>query len=490
MNSAPELDHSIARGGKAHSALGWLALFLIILAAKWRSIILPSAWDESWAVLPAGIWLGENSFALGELAQLPGWSEGGPASYAFSPVTWLTGLVASLTTDAAFLPTLHILHFAIGAVALQQVYLFARPVWTRVGSVTLVAATALLPVVNAQLGAVYLELPVLATGLLSVNSALAGKWRSAAAWAALSAFIKPSGVVLIVGVVAAHLLTARIDLKKAGFVLGPALVAAASPTFLPDAARVDANRDISDVLTTSVKTLSRSPVLTLAVAFTVALGVRLAWRYRDRDDGIRLLTSLLVIGAFVSFYFVVITAITPIFVLPRYLIQIVPFALFGAGHILRRTYGVSIAAVAASAVMIFSLLNLNGDLTLDKNRENTVSQEATNRHTELLLLTEQLLKYAETQTAVTTYADPNIWYRTQLPGLGYVTSPLPNVNVLPGQAELSEFDFGERFVILDTEASPFVQVALELLAEQGYVSTEVRFERGDFDARYIEFVRP
>lgn len=486
MNPAPTIDHSGPRKRTPPAAIGWLALFLIILTTKWSSITLPSAWDESWAVLPGGIWLGENSFALADLVRLPGWSEGGPASYALSPVTWLTGLVASLTTDATFLPTLHVVHFAIGAVALRQVYVFARPVWSRMGTVTLVAMTGLLPVVNAQLGGVYLELPMMATGLLTVNAALAGKWRSAAAWATLSALIKPSGIIPLAGVVAAHLVAGRIDIKKAGLILMPVLVAAASPVFFPDAVRVDSDRDISSVLTISVKTLSRSPILTLALAATIALGARIAWRNKDSEAGIRLLTSMLTIGAFGSFYLVVITTITPIYVLPRYLIQIVPFALFGAGHVLRRNYGVNIAATAATIVLIFSLLNMNGEFTIDKNRENTVSQEATNRHTELLRLTEQLLTYAETQAAVATYADRNIWYRTQLPGLGYVSEPLPDARFLP----LKDFEFGDHFVILDSESSPDVSAALERLDEEdSYTQTEVLFERGPFDARYIEFVR-
>jgi len=141
---------------------GWLLAFVAILAVKWWTLKVPASFDASWSVFAGGSTLAHNGFDLGELIRSPGYWEYGPGSHAASPVTWLTGAVIWLIGDGArLLPVLHAIHFMIGAIALQQIYRYARGIWTVGGSLLAVLVVAAIPTFNAQLGFMYLEIPQL-----------------------------------------------------------------------------------------------------------------------------------------------------------------------------------------------------------------------------------------------------------------------------------------------------------------------------------------
>lgn len=480
---SPDLEHEPR--SKWLMILGWLGLFAAITLVKWSAIGVPSSWDESWAVLPAGVWLADNSFALEELLTLPDWTNGGPSAKALSPVTWIAAVVAYFTDADSFLPVLHVVHFAIGGVVLQQVYLFARSAWTRASSAVLVFATAALPSVNAQFGAVYMELPMLATGLLSTNAALRGRWKTAAIWGLVATLIKPSGIILIAGLVTAMYITKQLSLTRCLVIIG-----AAGLGFLANIEGTASDRDRINVIETSLKTFSLVPIITISMIIALALGTRTALLRREQPGAQRVIIANASFLAFLGFYISVIWLIVPIYILPRYVIQIAPFALFAAAEVLRWHYPAALRRTLVAGVIVFSVLNLNGNIWLYQDSENTVVQEMSNRHVQLLLLTEEVFTYAQAQPESTVYMEPNLWFRSQIPELGYVDAPLPGATALDQEIGNRLESLPDSFVVLDSEASGFAEVFLELLEESAdFTSAETVFVRDLFDARYVRFTR-
>ena len=479
-----DLDHQPASKWMM-MMLGWLGLFAAVTLVKWSAIGVPSSWDESWAVLPAGVWLADNSFAIQDLLALPDWRNGGPSSKALSPVTWIAALVAYFTDADSFLPTLHIVHFAIAAVVLQQVYLFARSAWPRASSAVLVLATAALPSVNAQFGAVYMELPMLATGLLSINAALRGRWKTAAVWGLVATLIKPSGIILIAGLVTAMYITKRLSLTRCLAIIGVAGLG-----FLANIEGTGTNRDRINVIESSLNTFSLVPVITISMLIALALGTRTALLRRDQPGAQRVIIANASFLAFLGFYISVIWLIIPIFILPRYLIQIAPFALFAGAEVLRWHYPAALRRALVALVIVFSVLNLNGNIWLNQDSENSVVQEMSNRHVQLLLLTEEMFAYAQAQPESTVYMEPNLWFRSQIPELGYVDAPLPGATALDQDIGNRLESLPDAFVVLDSEASGFAEDFLELLeASPDFTYTETVIVRDLFDARYVRFTR-
>ena len=94
-----------------------------------------------------------------------------PMRYHQSPGLRASSLV-SPDSPRQFLTLAHLAHMAIGAVGLREVYRFATGQFGRGLLLSACRATAMVPVMNAQLGFMYLEIPIFTVGMLSVNAAL------------------------------------------------------------------------------------------------------------------------------------------------------------------------------------------------------------------------------------------------------------------------------------------------------------------------------
>ena len=80
------------------------------------------------ALFPAAITLAGNNFDFVELLRMPDYEAGGPNNHGTSLVTVSTALVLKLfgAGPASFI-VLHLLHFAVAALALVMLFRFARP---------------------------------------------------------------------------------------------------------------------------------------------------------------------------------------------------------------------------------------------------------------------------------------------------------------------------------------------------------------------------
>ena len=323
----------------ARTLISWLGLFAGVVLLKRDALLLPASWDESWAVLPGGLWLSDNGFDILGLIRQPLHFEFGPGTYSAAPVTWMTGIVATFArSTSVFLVSLRLVHMAIGAVGLREVYRFARPVWSPTASAGLVAATALVPVMNAQLGFMYLEIPIFTTGMLAINAGLASRWGKAAFWGALATSFKASGILSLGAIVSAGFLAQRTmeSFRRSVLVVLPAIAIGLIPVLL-DKFMAMTERDLGHLLWVSGLQIFRIPEIAIALLFIVLFGILpdRSGRSSEPDVRIRLDVMASLILVFIGFYLFTLSFVARTFFLPRYFIMIVPFVLFAAWEVVQ-----------------------------------------------------------------------------------------------------------------------------------------------------------
>jgi len=477
----------VNRSSRSRGILTWLALFAGVVLLKRNSIGLPASFDESWAVLPGGLWLAENQFNIAGLLQQPQWFDLGPGTYALSPVTWLTGLVAAITTPETFMPTLHLVHMAIGAVGLREVYRFARPVWTPTAASFLVVMTVLIPVMNAQLGAVYQEIPIFTTGMLAVNAALREDWGKASFWGALGTLFKPSGIVSLVAVVAAHLLRRNrtLGIRKAATILLPALIVGVIPILLGrSVGSIVDDRDTADMLRTMVTTAGITSELLVAGVLAAAFSLLRSKRPTSPATEYRLITSYWMVGGFVAFFIITIAFVAKLAYLPRYTIVLVPFVFFAAGQNIKDRFGTVTTAVLASTLAIVMVFNQTGRFYGADGFLSEVVNESSNAHQDIIYLTDLVVSAAISENELPIYLHQNTWFRVMYPDLGFVEEVPMNVyhlGELPAPSDLPS-----AFIVpVTSNAAPLLAVLDDLDANPDLTQTEVTFTYGQFFGRYI-----
>lgn len=475
---------------RARGFLTWLGVFAGLVLLKRNVLLLPASWDESWAVLPGGLWLAENNFDILGLLNQPQWFEYGPGTYALAPITWMTGIIASVTsTTQSFLVSLHLAHLAIGAVGLREVYRFARPVWSAVSSTALVAVTALMPVMNAQLGFMYLETPIFAVGMLAINAGLRGDWGRASLWGALATSSKGSGILPLGAVVGGSLLSqGKLSaLRKALLVMLPSIIVGLLPLLL-DQALASAERDLGVVFYASTIQLVRMPELIIAMAFAIIFAAlpQRAGQAADPQVEVRLKTFSWLILSFIGFYTFTIVFLIPLYVLPRYFIVLVPLVFFSAWELGTKRFGHLAPAVIGLLLLGSMIATSSSPFLGDPNRIKSVGLESSNQYASRLLLTRETLGGA-LATQLPVYLMPNTWFRTRYPRLGYVDHVPLNVHLID---DLDRNNLPERFIIVDVAPNALTEETLKHLGNaQGYQSESVELRRDGLTARYVTYKR-
>jgi hypothetical protein len=223
--SQPENPY-LGRFVSSPSLIG-LTLFVAITLLNLPALDDPPTWDGAMGVHPAAITLSRSGFDLPGLLREPTYMQGGPNTHSMSLVTWLTSVFYRLLAGSDWLfPTMHVCHFALAAIALVVVYRFARPAIGDLLAAALCALVAFNPIVLAQSGCVYLEIPLLATTMAALVSWSKRNWMAAAFWTLVTFYIKETGLILAGALGAAALIEAgswRRRIGRAVAVLAPSV---------------------------------------------------------------------------------------------------------------------------------------------------------------------------------------------------------------------------------------------------------------------------
>lgn len=136
--------------------------FLLIVALKWPFFSIPPVWDDAFSLFPAADFLVKNDFNYFLLSAQPRYLDGGPTQHGFSLLTLVTALVLKTSGGGPLAwSTLHTLQWlmaaAIGTI-LTRVY---SNQFKEITAFLLAFATLVYPLMLAQIGGMYIEVPLL-----------------------------------------------------------------------------------------------------------------------------------------------------------------------------------------------------------------------------------------------------------------------------------------------------------------------------------------
>ena len=202
------------------SGAQFLVALSLILALKWDTVARPPVWDTAMGLFPAAITLADNGFDVVELLGMPDYFEGGPNTHSTSPVTFATAVVLKVSGggERAFV-ILHLLHFAMAALALVLLFRLARPLFGGLGTFFLCLSVLLYPVFSAQVGFLYMEVPLFLCAVAALHAFTNKRFRGAVLWSALAYATKEAGIIVPATLAAATVIENRplsVRLKRVG----------------------------------------------------------------------------------------------------------------------------------------------------------------------------------------------------------------------------------------------------------------------------------
>ena len=446
---------------------GWARfslVFLLILVLKWDTLLQPPVWDTAMGLFPPALTLADNGFDLLELLAMPGYGDGGPNVASTSLVTLATAVVLWATGGGAraFL-ILHLLHFAIAALALLTLFRLARSVFGNAGTALLCVSVLLHPIFSVQVGYLYMEVPLFLFTVLALLAWTEQRFWWAVLWAALAYATKQAGIIVPATLALATLVEQHSPLdktKRVAQVLAVPVLWTAGVALLRRVA-VSRSEDFEFLPSFDavfggieqylVRFLLNVPdllvffVLFLVTAIACLVPIVGALRSKPLDPGTRTQEhqGLLVLGysgVLIIFFVLLFMVALPVVagftvVLPRYYVSILPFLLLWVGYGAKRLFArhlTSPVAVCFVVLSAFFALNSSGALyPLDIDTEGPGNDppltERSNAYRRLLALEVEAIRALEMLplgTAV--YYGHYEHYLLQYPELGYASGPLSN----------------------------------------------------------------
>lgn len=462
------------------SGAQFLVALSLILALKWDTVARPPVWDTAMGLFPAAITLADNGFDVVELLGMPDYFEGGPNTHSTSPVTFATAVVLKVSGggERAFV-ILHLLHFAMAALALVLLFRLARPLFGGLGTFFLCLSVLLYPVFSAQVGFLYMEVPLFLCAVAALHAFTNKRFRGAVLWSALAYATKEAGIIVPATLAAATVIENRplsVRLKRVGLLsvfpllwtvtiwslaqwsgggsTGPTLASTFSNTFGGFWHYLD--RFLSNV----------PDLLTLILVFLAAAAffgtdlVRVLVEEpleRDREDR-QARRVLGYSGIMILFFLLVFFVVLPIgfgftIILPRYYVVILPFLLMWTGYVAQHLGASRLrspAAVCFAALCGFFALNGNGALyPMDIDTEGPGNDppltERSNAYRRLQAIQMEAVRFLETLPEGTpVYYGHYEHYLFSYPELGYTSAPLSNGHNFSVES-LAELIRGESF---------------------------------------------
>jgi hypothetical protein len=414
------------------------------------------------SVFPAAATLAETGFDLGHLIDQPGYSEGGPNVHSFSLITWITAaFIAVLGDGGTLFPALHLLHFAITALAMTVLFRFAATFLDPglAGLATL--AVLVFPLVLTQAGFMYLEMPVLATTALAMLAWQQQRPVWVVVWVTAAVLVKGSGLAVALALGGATLLDSPPRNRRVVWSFVTVAAPIAIVLSMPISAGLGTTRFREHVVH-MVQYLIRIPdllVLLLAYVLLSSLFVRRR-RHEDIDQGEDraevtnqttswYATSFLVV-AFFLFYLALPLAGNGLIVVPRYYVQLVPFVILGLAGIAARRYHRGFVVAVLIVFIAWTALNRNGTYYPDNDINNFPLAERSGAYVELIELHRVETRELEALPAgVPVIYDQPTHIRFSYPLLGYAEKPLRDgINIVQTETLRNIEDFPEEFYLL------------------------------------------
>ena len=156
-------DNLFRRSGRLYAIF-----FLLIIALKWPFFSILPVWDEAFSIFPAADFLINHGFDYSLFLSQPDYHDGGPIAHALSLLTLVTALVLKVTGGGTWAwVILHFIQWLMAAAIGTMLTRIYSNLFDEIPAFLLAIATLIYPLMLAQLGGMYLEVPLLFFSLLA-----------------------------------------------------------------------------------------------------------------------------------------------------------------------------------------------------------------------------------------------------------------------------------------------------------------------------------
>ncbi len=431
----------------------FILLFLLIFIAKWSTLTNPPLWDEAFSVFPAAGFLVEHRFSYALLLDQAPYHQGGPAAHGFSLHTFFVAALMSLLGDRSLLwASVRLAQWglAAGTVLLLMRMIHDESDRHRVSSFLIALCVMFHPVFLAQLGFMYLEIPVLFFTVLSLYFLKNEKYACLTASFFVAVLVKPSALILlfpICFVIILHhysirkalLLIIAVCAAPIAFVFWsiaaiPAMPDQAGLTFYELVRRLHAN----NIHVYRVYLLNAPDhILFLGLSFCAAIPVIVSrvknyFRKTKEDLDYRPIFSAFVLG-YALFYFLLYNYLqrTDTHYLTRYYMLVYPFALVLSLDVIKKLFRMENRRYVCyiGLLLLVLLINRRGILYPSLKYPSVAIAERSEEYMDAAIVTADYMRYLREDIPddVPIYAALPDFFYSQYPSSGYVDRPMRNV---------------------------------------------------------------
>ncbi|MCX6225989.1 MAG: hypothetical protein NTV01_14755, partial [Bacteroidia bacterium] len=189
--------------------------FLLIIALKWPFFSIPPVWDDAFSVFPAAGFLVNHGFDYSLLLTQPLYLDGGPTAHALSLLTLVTALVLKVTGGGTWAwVILHLTQWLMAAAIGTMLTRIYNKLFDEIPAFLLAFVTLAYPLMMAQLGCMYLEVPLLFFSLLAYYHYHNDRIWFASLCLVAACITKESGVVAVGTLAMTALCTQRAPVRK------------------------------------------------------------------------------------------------------------------------------------------------------------------------------------------------------------------------------------------------------------------------------------
>ncbi len=503
----------------------WLlyaAFVLLIIALKWPFIALPPVWDEAFSIFPSADFLVQNNFDYLLLLAQPGYSEGGPTAHALSLLTLLTAFILKITGGGK--PAWVILHLlqwlmmaGIGCM-LTRIY---STLFEKIPALLLSVATLCYPLMLAQAGYMYIEVPLLFFTVLAFYSYLHNRIWICSLFLIAACAVKESGVIAV-GVMFLLVMLESSGawgrkIKKACIIAIPAITAVLALLVFRDyksdlsIVQDQPNACRHVILTIIVSNLfiyksyiSQIPEMMIIVVGSILLSIFFLSAHvyqkvkkRSEQFNIIIFNSLFILMFFI-FHFILLPVVqqSDSHFLSRYFFYVIPSMFLMLYYPIDRALKKPVIkeCILFMLIIVF-LINRGGMLYPSIPFSSIAMAERSEEYVNGYQVQEDYIALIEKKIPknVPVYLSLPDYFLTRYAVSGYVTRPLPNANFIGDvlKNEGNRFRYPDHFVLVYSYpwlGGVIIQRMIEDLSRKKntFLSKSWSFKKGDFNAYVIE----
>ncbi|SMP72077.1 hypothetical protein SAMN06295888_11874 [Desulfonatronum zhilinae] len=429
--------------------------FLLIVALKWPFFTIPPVWDEAFSIFPAADFLVNNGFDYRLLLEQPRYHDGGPTAHGLSLLTLFTALVLKITGGGTTAwMVLHTVQWLMAAAIGAMLSSIFHRVFERIPSFLLAFACLCYPLVLAQLGFMYVEVPVLFFTVLAFYVFLQDRIWLASLFLVVACLTKGSALIGV-GALSLTVLFSSPALSwirriaNAIVVALPSLIAVKVYMTMYSGGQSRAGVDMSGIIPTLVQKnlaayhgyLALVPeILLLLIAGIVFSLIAILIRFKNNQYANFSKNKVVLINAFFVATFVVFYSIiynfyqtTDSHFLTRYLAYVIPSIYFMLYYTFNKLPINSAFKVFILLIFIaVSILNRNGLLYPPIPISSIAMAERSEEYINGYLVQKEYTELIEKNVPaeVPVYVSLPDFYLMNYPVSGYVTESLSNIHYI------------------------------------------------------------